>query len=130
MSVKDCVATACAAKDKALEYAQGVLEYQDITSVSGLTEIAPSDTSLLFHVSSLGENTTVANPSSLPAAGKIWSGLIVIVQDGVGGRTINWDTSYVSAWDWVEDLSPGTKNEYAFLIYPDGSVTLTWRGSF
>ncbi len=73
----------------------------------------------------LGGNRTLANPTNAKAG---QSGAIKVTQDGTGGRTLSFGSSYKFFDGLVPDLktTAGAVNRLSYLVLDDGTVEITY----
>lgn len=92
---------------------------QNIASLTDGTTITPDFTTANNFTVTLGGNRTLANPTS-PVAGQ--SGIIYIVQDGTGSRTLSYGTSWKFSNGFTPTLTT-TANAVDALVYTVRTTT-------
>lgn len=77
----------------------------------------------------LAATNTIANPSTTPVAGQ--SGIIEIIQDGTGSRTVTWGSQYVAAGGVATLVlsTPASAKDYASYYVVDSTHILVSLGA-
>lgn len=100
--------------DQVADITGGGSDVTTLTSTSNITAIDMAGNAH-FVINTLGENTEIANPTNVPAAGKTKGGTITVIQDATGGRVVTWDTNWVDD-AFGETTTSGTTNVYAYQV--------------
>ncbi len=75
-----------------------------------------------FTCGTITANSTLANPTNLPAAGAVQPIFVRWKQDGTGGRTMALGAAYVNIGGTTANTAAGKWNAIAGKVYSDGTV--------
>lgn len=116
------ILTGVATKVVRVDHLWGAGAFVSLTDAS--TIALDLSTGINFDVT-LGGNRTLGNPTN---AKEGQSGAIKVVQDGTGGRTLSFGTSYKFFDGLVPDLktTAGAVNRLGYLVLDDGTVEITY----